>query len=127
VRLRPADLAVLALTAGITLFCAFKAYGGRGQETHLVIQGRENTWVYPLSRETRLEIPGPLGLTEVQIHGGGARVVSSPCVNQSCVAAGLIHRRGQWAACLPNGVLLSIEAENPDMPPGSAELDGAVW
>jgi hypothetical protein len=58
----------------------------------------------------------------VEISGGKARVLSSPCVNQTCVAVGHIHRQGEWAACLPNKVFVSIEGSADD-----EALDAAAW
>ena len=65
--------------------------------------------LYDLSRDREIEVRGPLGSTVVRIHDGTARVISSPCQNQTCVQSGAIARTGQWIGCLPNGVFLSIE------------------
>jgi hypothetical protein len=96
---------------------------GRGE---LRVRGQDGVWVFPLDAEERIAVAGPLGDTVVELRGGEARVLSSPCANQTCVAAGAVHGRGQWIACLPNGVFLTLEnapgnKEEPD------ELDGATW
>jgi hypothetical protein len=51
-----------------------------------------------------------LGDTVIEIGGGGARVVSSPCRNQICVAAMPIYRHGQWIVCLPNQVMARVDS-----------------
>lgn len=64
---------------------------------------------------------GPLGVTVVRIGDNRAWVESSPCVSQTCVASGFIFRQGQWAACLPNNVLIIIEGVQ------SGEVDAISW
>jgi hypothetical protein len=116
------DVVVFLLAAGLTVFCAVRVYGGGGQ-AELYIQGKDGRWVYPLQAESgpqQVEIPGLLGSTVVELSGVGARVLSSPCTNKNCVSSGMIHRRGEWIACLPNGVSLTIEGSG-------ADLDAAVW
>jgi hypothetical protein len=116
-KLRLADAVVFVLVFAATAICALKVYGGGPDRVRLHIQGTGGSWVYPMDRTEQVEIPGPLGLTLVELSGGGARVLSSPCTNKTCIASGSIHRRGQWIACLPNGVSLTVESENtgPDL------------
>jgi hypothetical protein len=119
---RVTDAAIFVLVSTVTVICALKVYGGSREQVRLHIQGTDGSWVYPMDRTERVEIPGPLGRTVVELSGGAARVVSSPCTNKTCIAAGAIHRRGQWVACLPNGVSLTIEGENTE-----PELDAAAF
>jgi hypothetical protein len=121
-KLRLADAAVFVFVSAITVICALRVYGGSRDSVRLYIQGTGGSWVYPMDRTERVEIPGPLGRTVVELSGGGARVISSPCTNKTCIASGFIHRRGQWVACLPNGVSLTIEGENTE-----PDLDAAAF
>ncbi|MDR0588922.1 MAG: NusG domain II-containing protein [Spirochaetaceae bacterium] len=109
---------VLALT--VLVFSAVLVYAGPGRQKELVIQGPGESWVFPLDAEETVSVAGPLGATTVELRGGRARVLSSPCTNQLCVAAGTIHGRGHWIACLPNQVLVRVEATDD-------ELDGTAW
>lgn len=121
-KFRPADAAVFAAAVSITVFCAIKVYGGGGRPL-LRVQGASGSWVYPLDKPRRLELPGPLGLTVAEISGGAARITASPCTNKTCLASGAIRARGQWIACLPNGISLNIDGG-----PGSGDgLDAAAW
>jgi hypothetical protein len=113
-RFRPADAAVFVVVFAVTAICALKIYGGSRDGVRLHIRGTGGSWVYPMDRTGQVEIPGPLGRTVVELSGGGARVLSSPCTNKTCILSGTIHRRGQWVACLPNGVSLTIEGENTE-------------
>jgi hypothetical protein len=43
-------------------------------------------------------------------------------LNQTCVASGAVHAPGQWAACLPNRVMLYVsEGKTED------NVDAAAW
>jgi hypothetical protein len=123
--IKPFDCAVLALSIGMTLFSAFLVYAKPNAEPQVVIRGSGRSWVFPLNAEETVTIPGPLGNTLIELHEGRARVLSSPCVNQTCVAAGHIGKAGQWAACLPNEVFVVIEGSPARADGGS--LDAAAW
>ncbi|MDR2630761.1 MAG: NusG domain II-containing protein [Spirochaetaceae bacterium] len=127
------DVIIIVLALGVSAFSAVWVYAGlalrAGPNRHagpdrqeVVIQGPEGNWVFPLDAEEIIPIAGPLGTTEVELRGGRVRVRSSPCTNQICVAAGTIHGHGQWIACLPNKVLIRVEAKADD-----EELDAAAW
>ena len=119
-RLRPLD--ILALAAAIALFAASLApAAGRRSETQLArITGDGGEWVYPLSANAELEIPGPLGITYVHIEDGAVAVTDSPCREKICVATGQVSRPGGWIACLPNRVFVRVAG-------GEAEVDQVVY
>jgi hypothetical protein len=116
---KPFDLAVLALLSLLSLLSLVPAYGKGAGRPLALVRGGNRSWVFPLAAAERLAVPGPLGETVVEIRDGLARIISSPCTNQSCVAAGVIHSPGQWTACLPNRVMVSISGSD-------RETDGAV-
>jgi hypothetical protein len=120
--IKPLDCLFLALASLFTFFSAVVVYGGGG-EALVLVKGGGDSWVFPLDAVERVAVSGPLGETVVEIRGGFARIVSSPCVNKTCIAAGTIHFRGQWTACLPNRVMVSISGH--DKTDGS--VDAAAW
>ena len=115
------DVPVIALALAVTLYIGVKVYSGEAVPSRVVIRGPDKTWVFPLDAEELVIVDGPLGETGVKISGGRAAIVSSPCGGQTCVAAGEIHKNGQWAACLPNRVFLLVEGEGGDA------VDAASW
>jgi hypothetical protein len=115
------DYGIIVLAAVFTLISAYIVYGGQNDALTIAIKGGNNKWTFPIDAQENLSIPGPLGDTLVEIRQGKARILSSPCANQNCIAAGLIHARGQWIACLPNGVIVSVEGIDTE------GVDGAVW
>ncbi|MDR1862780.1 MAG: NusG domain II-containing protein [Treponema sp.] len=121
--LKPLDFAVLALSLALTLYSGLAVYSGAKTGARVIVRGSGRTWVFPLKAEERIAVPGPLGETVVELGGGRARFLSSPCVNQTCVAAGHIRRPGNWTACLPNRVFLFIEGREDE----NGTIDAAAW
>jgi len=121
--LKPFDIGIAIPLLGIVAASFVAAYSGAGRGGGSVfLKGEGSEWVYPQDAVETLTVSGPLGDTVIVIDGDGARVASSPCINQTCVAAGAVRLPGQWAACLPNRVMLYIgegKAQN--------DVDGAAW
>jgi hypothetical protein len=107
---RPLDFVIIALIITLTILAGLRIYGNQGNKTRLVIEGPSGHWIYPLDRDATVPIAGPLGDTVVEIKNGKARVTSSPCPNQTCVAARGISQPGEWNACLPNEVIIRVES-----------------
>ena len=116
------DIIIIILALALTGFSAFTVYIRPQHTSQVTIQGQTQTWVFPLNAEETINVHGPLGTTVVRIHDKQAWVQSSPCENQICVAAGHLYEHGQFAACLPNNVLVMIEGNNEqkNLPDGMA-------
>jgi hypothetical protein len=119
--LRLPDVFIAALGMALVLFFSVRVYSPGGSPARLVVEGDGRRWEFPLDAVETLKVAGPLGDTVVELGGRRARVISSPCANQLCTAAGAIRRHGQWIACLPNKVMVRVEAG------GEKELDAASW
>jgi len=61
-----------------------------------------------LAQKRTLEVPGPLGISRIEIDNGRARVASDPGRHQYCVKQGWLNRAGQVAMCLPNQVSVEL-------------------
>jgi hypothetical protein len=79
--------------------------------TALRITSNGQTTIYPLTPDRRLEIKGRLGISVIELRGGRARFVASPCPGQLCVLSGWHSHSGDGMACLPNRVAMSLIAE----------------
>ena len=64
----------------------------------------------PAAKRT-IQVEGPLGITVVEVDGARAHVVSSPCPDKICIRMGWLERAGDYAACLPNRVLVEVGGE----------------
>jgi hypothetical protein len=121
--LKPLDFMIIGIASVLTALSAFAVYGRPQDAGQVIVRGEGKTWVFPLDAEEAISVSGPLGETMVEISGGQSRVLSSPCANQTCVAAGHLNRRGQWTACLPNKVFVYIEGTRD----GEAIPDSTTW
>jgi hypothetical protein len=81
----------------------------------VLIRGQDSQWYFPVDAEETVVVKGPLGDTVIKIEDKRARVESSPCANKTCITTGAVSAHGQWAACLPNKVLLLIEGKDDDI------------
>jgi hypothetical protein len=122
VSVKVVDVIIIVFALTVSVFSAVLVYAGPVRQKEIVIQGAGGSWVFPPDAEEIVSVAGPLGTTAIELRGGRARVLSSPCTNQLCVAAGTIHGHGQWIACLPNKVLVRVEAQDD-----GEKLDGTAW
>ena len=102
------DFFIAVPALGAVIFSFFFAYSGSGGPRSVFLKSENSEWVFPVDVTETVTVSGPLGETLVEISGGSARVISSPCVNKTCITAGAVRSSGQWTACLPNRVLLFI-------------------
>lgn len=115
------DIIIILLALGLTFFLAYTSYIKPQGRTQVLIRGQGREWTFQMDTQESVVVSGPIGDTVVKIQGNHAWVESSPCENQTCVAAGAIARNGQWAACLPNNVLLIIQGT------GDEDIDAITW
>jgi len=75
-----------------------------------VYQGNRLVETLPLSGVEPQEyaVPGSPGVILALDGQGGIRFQESDCPDQICVHSGLLHIPGQFAACLPNSVVVRI-------------------
>jgi len=103
------DILIILLVTGITLYFTYTVYFVPQGSAQILIRGQGSEWTFPVETEETITVTGPLGYTIVRVENQYTWVEESPCLNQTCVASGKISRQGQWAACLPNNVLIMIQ------------------
>jgi len=105
---RPGDWLVTALAA---VFCAAAfplAWQGGAAEKAVIKRGGEVFAELDLSRNRRIDVPGPLGVTTIAVEKRRVRVVSDPGPRQYCVRQGWLERAGEIAICAPNEVSVQV-------------------
>jgi len=105
---KPGDWLVVTLAL---LFCAVSfplVWQGGIAEKAVIKRGGEVFAEFDLSRNRRIEVPGPLGVTTVAINNRRVRVVSDPGSHQYCVRQGWLERAGEIAICAPNQVSIQV-------------------
>lgn len=99
--LRPGDILVLGLSL-VALVLAWRAAGTDGNGV-VIKQGGQVYAQANLRLNRVIEVPGPLGVTRIEIRDGRVRVLSDPGPRQLCVRQGWLDP-GESALCLPNRV-----------------------
>ncbi len=64
-----------------------------------------------LSENRVVPVKGKLGITEVEIEQGKARILHSPCKNKICIKAGDIQYADRLIACIPNRIVVRVIGE----------------
>lgn len=113
------DLLVLAAAAALFVAVSLLVLGpSRGGRAMVRIRWRDGEAVYPLDEDRTVEVPGPLGVSVIEIRDRIARFVSSPCPNGLC-QAGSAGEKGGTLVCMPN--LVSVRVE------GGGEVDDVAY
>nr|WP_248281591.1 NusG domain II-containing protein [Aromatoleum petrolei] len=106
--LRPGDWLVLAGALSVCVLSALALWRGGAPDKAVVRAGGKVFAEAGLARAQVVEVPGPLGITRIEIEPGRARVASDPGPRQYCVRQGWLTRSGAVAICAPNQVSLSL-------------------
>jgi len=112
VKIKIADIAIIIIALLVIVLTSLYAYSGIKGKLYVHIKSDSNEWLIPITEQKTIWVKGPIGETEVVINSGSARIVSSPCREKICIRSGSISRPGQWVACLPNRVFVSIEGKS---------------
>ncbi len=68
----------------------------------------------PLAEDAEVQVPGPLGMSIVEIRSGKVFMESSPCMNKVCIHMGRISRSAESILCIPNKVSVTIRSFHTD-------------
>ncbi len=111
--LRPGDWLVMILGLAACAASFPLAWQAGVAERAVVKLGGEVFSELDLSRNRRLEVPGPLGITTVVVDQRRVRVASDPSPRQYCVRQGWLARPGEIAICAPSQVSVEIQGGRP--------------
>ncbi len=101
-------LIVLCVLFNAGLFYYFGS--GMGQGSWVVIEvDQKRVARYSLSKDRITHVEGPLGITEIEIRDGKARILRSPCKLKVCIKSGYIQYADRISVCLPNRVVVRVE------------------
>ncbi|MDX1454342.1 MAG: NusG domain II-containing protein [Gammaproteobacteria bacterium] len=112
---RPGDVLVVLAGAGLVLGLAVGIYSNDRIDSVHIVSHSHGPLDLPAWQETRLDIEGPLGTTSIEVDGGRARIVSSPCRQKLCIKRGWLTSAGATVACLPNRVSVSLQGADADI------------
>lgn len=98
-------LAVIALAAYLLL----RPAGERGAVAEIYVDDKLVKTV-SLDRDGTFPVPGREEVI-LQVQDGAIRFIQSSCPDKVCIRSGQLRHGGDWAACLPNRVLVQVTAE----------------
>jgi hypothetical protein len=100
----------VALAVSLLLLVALYAllWSGNGPADQVRVAAGNKTRVYSLHEDLRIAISGLRGKSVIEVSHGRARFVASPCSGKVCLQAGWLDQAGETAACVPNGVMVSV-------------------
>lgn len=106
--LKPGDWLTLILGGVCVVLLMHELWSGDLADKAVIRSGGKIFREVPLSRDQRIEVPGPLGVSIVSIHQNKARITSDPSPRQYCVRQGWLEQSGEVAICLPNEVSVEL-------------------
>jgi hypothetical protein len=111
---KPLDILIIAVSMAVTASAFISAYKGSKGRAQLLVQTPYGIYAYDMTQDRTIDVQGELGTSRIQISGGKARFLESPCPNKTCIQCAPISRTGEWTACLPNRVFIRIDAGSDD-------------
>jgi len=107
---RPLDFVIIGLFVAAAGLSLVNLRRGEKKPALLVVNAPDGEYLYPLDENRELQVKGILGESIVVIQDGKAFFRESPCPNKTCVQTGNVAHHNDWAACLPNQVIIHVEA-----------------
>jgi hypothetical protein len=119
--MKPADFLVLLLS--IILVLAGTLLTRDGAVPALVrIEWDGKTLIYPLEEARTIPLDNHLGYNLLVISGTGeVSITDADCPDKLCVGMGPISQNGQYLACLPHRLFITITGKEEDT------VDSALW
>ncbi len=108
-RIRFFDVIILAVIISFITLTALFIYSSDNSALYLSVRTPKGDWIYPMNTDISFVVEGETGPVSIKIENNEAFVVSSTCSNKTCITAPKLKNYGDWNACLPNKVFLSVE------------------
>jgi hypothetical protein len=100
---KPLDYLIFVLI----LFCAIYVMhdSWRASGDKITVHAGDDIYEFSLREDGVHRVKGHLGETVIEIKGGRAHIIGSPCKNKTCIRQGF----GKTLVCLPNKVMVHVE------------------
>ncbi|MBI5753255.1 MAG: NusG domain II-containing protein [Hydrogenophilales bacterium] len=105
---RAGDWFVVLLGVLLTAWLAATFWQGGAAQKVVIRAGGQLFTETRLDQARRIAVPGPLGVSLVEIEPGRVRVAADPSPRQLCVKQGWLARAGDAALCLPNQISVEL-------------------
>ncbi|WP_006787153.1 NusG domain II-containing protein [Thiorhodospira sibirica] len=98
-------MAVLCVLSSYLLL--WRPGSGESLQARIITADREFARL-ALDQPQFLEVPGPAGITLVEVREGAVRCVNSPGIQGICQRSGWLREPGDTAISLPNRIIIEI-------------------
>lgn len=109
--IKPADFLFIALFAIIIVLSAASIAGRTSNGAKAVIRVKNSEYIYPLNSSKILRFKGEMGESVLIIENNTIRFEDSPCKEKICIRMGRAEKEGDFLACLPNRITVTIESD----------------
>ncbi|MEO7623462.1 MAG: NusG domain II-containing protein [Gallionella sp.] len=106
--IKSGDWLTLLLGSMIVVLLTFKLWSGDLADKVIIRGGGKIFREVPLSRDQKIEVRGPLGLSVIDVKNHQVRISFDPSPRQYCVRQGWLKQAGEIALCLPNQVSVEL-------------------
>lgn len=111
---KPADFLFIILSAALIAISIISLTGNSSPEAKAVIKVKDDEYIYPLNQEQDLFFDGELGKSHIIIHDGCVEFKESPCRDKVCIHMGQGRKDGDFMACLPNRIIVTVQGGKRD-------------
>ena len=111
---KPADFLFLAISVILIALSLIALSGNNEGTAKAVIKVKDAEYIYPLNQPRELEFEGVLDKAHLVIHDGCIEFVESPCRDKICIHMGQARQDGDFLACLPNRIIVTVEGGKSD-------------
>ncbi len=106
-RITFSDIFITALIFSLSVLISFHLLK-ENRNDYLEINCPEGTFIYPLNENATYEINGKIGKSIIEVKDKTVCFIESPCPNKTCISDGCISNAGEFLACLPNCISVTI-------------------
>lgn len=107
--LKPADILFGAISVVLITVSFLMLSDIGGSEARAVIKVKDSEYVYPLDQNRDIVLEGVLGEAHLTVKDNHIQFVNSPCRDKICIHMGEAAVQGDYLACLPNRVIVTVE------------------
>ena len=111
---KPADFIFFAISVILIVLSLIALSGNSAGPAVAVIKVKDTEYIYPLNQPRELEFEGVLDKAHLVIHDGCIEFVESPCRDKICIHMGQARKDGDFLACLPNRIIVTVEGGKSD-------------
>ncbi len=102
------DVPIFLTVLSVIILISINIYTKNNDKLYVLIKNETTEWIYPLDINRTVHIEGELGTVTILIENKSAAFIESNCPQKICINAGKLKKAGDWAACLPNRVIVEI-------------------